>query len=630
MFESSNIRKTIGKQAEISHIFAKFVKIFDIVMKKSALFLAVLLTAAVSAYAAVPRPEFPRPQFERTSWINLNGEWTYTFDFGQTGQTRGLMSSQGFDGIINVPFCPESKLSGVEYKDFINCMWYQRKVEVPADWEGRNVLIHFGAVDYYCALYVDGKFAGRHWGGTSSFEFDITAFTTPGKTANLVLMVKDDLRSGTQTGGKQSRNYYSEGCMYTRTTGIWQTVWMEAVNPAGLKGVYVKPDLDRSSFVFEPAFYSLKEGLQFSVKVIDNGKVVASSTAAASTPMTVTVPVKKAKTWSPESPFLYDIRYEVLDKDGKVIDEVKSYAGMRKVHIEGNRLFLNNEPVFLRFVLDQGFYPDGVWTAPTDSELKADIERSMAVGFNGARLHQKVFEERFHYWADKLGYLTWGESSSWGVEMQDNTAARNFLTEWEEIVVRDRNHPSIIAWTPFNEIWPCDYPFGSDESMNQYRFVSDVYNLTHNLDYRPVHDASGGLHVKTDIWSYHNYNQDPEELAEELTPESDSKVPTCNEEYEVPYAGQPYFLDEYGGIRWIIEKYAENSWGYGNAPKSLDEFYERLGKLTDVILGFDYISGFCYTQLTDVEQEQNGIYTYDRKLKFDAAKLKAVFGKERK
>ena len=314
-----------------------------------------------------------------------------------------------------------------------------------------------------------------------------------------------------------------------------------------------------------------------------------------------------------------------MNAEGQVVDQVVSYAGMRKIHIEGNRVFLNNEPLYLRMVLDQGFYPEGVWTAPTDEALKQDIEMSMSVGFNSARLHQKVFEERFHYWADKLGYITWGESASWGADTNNEMAARNFLNEWREVVIRDRNHPSIVIWTPFNETW--ERPKGVEEARHQDRFISDVYDLTKTLDYRPVHDVSGGYHVKTDIWSYHNYEQDPAKLKERLTVKNSGEVPTLAKDREAAYSGQPYYLDEYGGIKWVIEQYASNTWGYGQGPKSLDEFYTRLEALTNVLLGFDYINGYTYTQLTDVEQEQNGIFTYDRKPKFDPAKLKAIFGK---
>ena len=595
-------------------------------MKKTILASLLLLglCLAAGAQTSIPRPEYPRPQLERADWVNLNGPWTYTFDFGLSGTERGFEKSEGFDGTINVPFCPESRLSGVAYTDFINGMWYQRKVEIPASWDGKKVIMHFGGVDYYSVLYVNGEVAGRHWGGMGGFEFDITPYVKPGESANIVLRVEDDIRSGFQAGGKQCHDYHSAGCSYTRTTGIWQTVWMEAVAPCGLKEVYVKPDFDNSAFVFEPKFYGLQSGESLRVKVLDGAKVVATATAKAATPMTMTLPVKKAKAWTTEDPFLYDLEYEVLDASGSVIDKVTSYAGMRKVHIEGNRLYLNNKPVFLRFVLDQGFYPEGIWTAPTDDDLKNDILRSQAVGFNGARLHQKCFEERFHYWADKLGYLTWGEAPSWGIDINDERAARNFLGEWEDIVVRDRNHPSIIVWTPFNETWGRP---GNDEAARIHdRLLTDIYRITHYIDYRPVHDTSGGYHVLGDIWSFHNYNQDPAELKEQLTLKGDGTVPTLNIDRECAYSGQPYFLDEYGGIKWVIEQFAENTWGYGKGPTSLEELYTRLDGLTEAIRCHDYICGFCYTQLTDVEQEQNGIYTYDRKEKFDAERLKGIFG----
>jgi beta-galactosidase/beta-glucuronidase len=586
---------------------------------------AILFTFAAFAQAPIPRPEYPRPQFERDAWMNLNGTWTYTFDFGESGLQRDFNESKGFDNNITVPFCPESLLSGVEYKDFINSMWYHRAVEVPAAWEGKKILLNFGAVDYTSSIYVNGKLAGRHYGGSSSFSVDVTRFVEPGKTADVVVWVQDDVRAGVQASGKQCPDYYSRGCHYTRVTGIWQTVWMEAVARTGLKDVYVKPDLDNSSFIMEPQFYALEEGLALNIRIKDGDKVVSKKTVKATNPMTVIMPVKNVKTWSPESPFLYDIEYEVVDKAGNVVDQVNSYAGMRKIHVEGNRVYLNNQPLYLRLVLDQGFYPDGVWTAPSDEALKRDIELSMSVGFNGARLHQKVFEERFHYWADKLGYLTWGESASWGSNMNDEMASRNFIPEWREVVVRDRNHPSIIIWTPFNETW--ERPDDEEGGRVHDRLITNIYDLTKSLDYRPVHDSSGGYHVKTDIWSKHNYEQDSAKLIESQTIKEEGKVPTFRSEVEVAYEGQPYFLDEYGGIKWVIEQFAENTWGYGEGPKSLDEFYTRLEALTDAILSFDYISGYTYTQFTDVEQEQNGIFNYDRTAKFDPERLKAVFGK---
>jgi beta-galactosidase/beta-glucuronidase len=400
---------------------------------------------------------------------------------------------------------------------------------------------------------------------------------------------------------------------------------MEAAHPAGLKRAQIIPELDQSRFVIYPEYYALERGEKLKVEVKDGSKTVASATIPAATPSIAVLPIKGVKTWSPESPFLYDINLEVIDEQGKTIDKVASYAGMRKVHVEGNRLFLNNRPYYLRLVLDQGFYPTGVWTAPTDNDLRRDIELSMQAGFNGARLHQKVFEERFHYWADRLGYLTWGESSSWGMDMEKPEAARNFISEWESIVLRDRNHPSIIAWTPFNETGKPNAYLA--HTVQHDRFLRDLYALSHALDYRPVNDASGYTHARTDLWTVHNYDQNPVTLKETLSLK-DGKAWQNIPDREIAYAGQPYFVDEYGGIKWITGKqFAENSWGYGEGPRSVDEFMSRLAGLTDAILGVEHISGYCYTQLTDVEQEQNGIYNYDRTPKFDMDKVRAILSK---
>ena len=317
---------------------------------------------AMSSAADTPRPEYPRPQLVREDWVNLNGTWSYEFDFSRSGMDRKLYESKGFEGRITVPFAPQSELSGVGYKDFIPEMWYHRTISVPQDWTGKRIILHFGAVDYIASVYIDGKIAGRHWGGSSSFSIDITRMVTPGQEHNLVVRVEDDERSGQYAKGKQCGRFASFGCEYTRTTGIWQTVWMEPVAKMGLRDVYIVPDLDQSRFVVEPSYYGLEAGQQFRVTVKDGDKVVSQKTVPASSQTAAELPVKKVKTWSPESPFLYDIDLEVLDADGNVIDAAASYSGMRKIHIVGNRIYLNNEPVYLRFVLDQGFYPDGIWT----------------------------------------------------------------------------------------------------------------------------------------------------------------------------------------------------------------------------------------------------------------------------
>ncbi len=612
------------------------------------IFIALMISLVYAAAWALPRAEYPRPQFERKDWVNLNGDWSYEFDFVGSGLEKRMNESKGFDGKITVPFCPESKLSGIGYTDFINNIWYHRTIQMPTDWTGKNVMLNFGAVYYNSEVFVDGKLAGRHFGGSTPFAVDVTEWLKDGKEHQLVVHAYSDTRTTKQAAGKQNVRKDPFECMYTRCTGIWQTVWMEPVDKNALDSAQVITDIDQNQIIIHPRFYS-QGGNELTVILKDGKKEVASRTVKANNASTVVLPIKSPKLWSPSSPFLYDLTYIVKDADGKVVDEVQSYVGIRKIHVDGNKIYLNNEPFYQRLVLDQGYYPDGIWTAPSDEALRRDIELSMEAGFNGARLHQKVFEERYHYWADKLGYITWGEAPSWGMDANDPEVARNFLTEWTEEIVRDRNHPSIVTWTPFNEeFWPDRVQFP--------RFVSDIYDLTKHLDpTRPVHDVSGGTHVKTDIWGAHHYEQDPERLKDVVfngerwfqTPYEPIDVyrtntgfnrPTDFNFYEYPQydknTNKPYLLDEFGGIKWVKgqDAFSGNtgeSWGYGEPPHSLEEFYSRLEGQVDALMSIsDNVWGYCYTQLTDVEQEQNGIYFYDRTPKFDMKRICKIFSKK--
>ena len=597
-------------------------------MMKSRLLIVVAALLFSTAIGAQPRAEYPRPQFERADWVNLNGEWSFALDLSDSGRDRDFYNSKGFEQRITVPFAPESKLSGIGYTDFINSVWYQRMIQIPSAWQGKRVKLNFGAVYYESEVYIDGRFVGRHYGGSDSFSFDITDFVGDGKEHSIVVHAESDLRSGTQPGGKQSTNYYSYGCSYTRTTGIWQTVWMEAVDDMALERVQVVTDIDNEQIVVIPTYYNVAGGNTLSVEVRDGGKVVAHAESAAVQGVPVVVALKKAKLWSPESPFLYDVVYEVKDAEGKTLDRVDAYVGMRKVHIDGNKIYLNNKPYYQRLVLDQGFYPDGIWTAPSDEALKHDIEMSKAAGFNGARLHQKVFEERFHYWADKLGYIVWGEMASWDKDFNSVAAARNFLSEWGNIVVRDRNHPALIVWTPFNE----EFGVPSNEAG---RFLTDVYNETRRLDpTRPVNTVSGGIYVISDFCTAHCYEQDGARLHSMLFDGEKFYQPQGpNGGFDrairkLYYDGSlPYLLDEFGGIKCAeTQPEGGNSWGYGNAAPTREDFYTRLEALVKAIVDHsDKICGFCYTQLTDVEQEQNGVYYYDRGEKFDMGRVKAIF-----
>jgi len=593
----------------------------------------VFIGTSVNAKGQIPRPEHPKPQFRREAWLNLNGRWDFAMDPDVVGIKESWQSNPSqLDKKIVVPFCVESKLSGIGQTDFINAVWYRRTFTLPKTWEAKRVFLHFGGVDYECRAWVNGKAVGRHFGGSVSFAFEITDAVKKGEN-DLVVYAFDDVRSEVQPSGKQSSRPESYGVFYTRVTGIWQTVWLEARPQQFLKAVHIVPDLDEERFIVTPTANEYKRGLQFRATLLTpKGKKLTSESVPAQSGNTAVLKIKKPRAWSPDDPYLYDLRLELLD-GRKVVDSVASYAGLRKFHIEGNKLYLNNKPIFVRFVLDQGFYPDGIWTAPSDAALKADIELSMAAGFNGARLHQKVFEERFHYWADKLGYLTWGEFADWGrVHSFGNPqGVLNLEREWRDAVLRDRNHPSIVAWTPLNET--------SGAARNNYgpysRSVKSLVAITRALDpTRPINDASGYVHVETDIFTVHDYDQDPETFKARyagVSPDSPEDAFVRNQEVSVPYEGQPYVVDEYGGTFWT-EDYVNhpekagrgrNRWGYGKSRKQVED---RIKALTDILLDHPHIAGYTYTQLTDVEQEVNGVYTYDRKPKFDIKRLKGIFG----
>lgn len=601
-----------------------------------------LFLAGTLSYGSVPRPEYPRPQFERSCWVNLNGEWSYELDQTLSGVEAKKYESKGFGARIIVPFCPESRLSGVGFSnsDFIRGIWYHRTVDIPSEWEGKTVLLNFGAVYYSSEIYIDGKFAARHFGGSDSFSVDITDFVTAGSRHNLVVFASSDLRSRMQSAGKQALRLSNFECTYTRTTGIWQTVWMEAVAPDGLERVRTTTDIDRGTVTFQVWPRSSRNGDILRTSVYDGDKVVALDEGPLARGTLVTLPVKNAKLWSPDAPFLYDVVFEVINGN-RTVDCVKSYFGMRKIHIEGRKIFLNNEAFYQRLVLDQGWYPDGIWTAPSDEALRRDIEISLKAGFNGARLHQKVFEERFHYWADRLGYLTWGEFPSWGMDCNSEVAARNFISEWERVVVRDANHPSIIVWTPLNEtFWP--------DEVQYPRFCEDIYSSTLSLDpTRPVCTSSGGQQIVQDIWTAHSYEQDAQKQWEKIwnggkmfsrgTKAGDLQElprgnvgfnPTCrheNSRFLVYDGSMPYLLDEWGGMKCRETNQGEGLWGYGKDPETREDYYKRLEEHVNMLASHpDAVWGWCFTQLTDVEQEQNGIYYFDRSEKFDMERIHKI------
>lgn len=554
--------------------------------------------------AQAARTEHPKPQMQREHWQNLNGEWDFAFDFGCSGVERRFYERDGLDRKIQVPFCPESDLSGIGYKDFIPAVWYQKKVELTKEQLEGHVRLHFGAVDYECRLWVNGQEAGTHRGGYVSFSFDITRYAKEGENT-LTLYARDDTRSGRQCKGKQSGLFHSHGCDYTRTTGIWQTVWLEFLPKAYIEKVYYYPNIAESSVTVRAV--TVGEGI-FSAEASYEGKICGQAQAKATAGnVTLDIPLSELHLWEAGAGRLYDLKLSFGE------DCVNSYFGMREIRLEGERVLINGKSVFQRLVLDQGFYPDGIYTAPSDQALQQDIRLSMEAGFNGARLHQKIFEERFLYHCDRMGYLVWGEQGNWGLDLSRPDGLKCFLPEWMEALDRDFNHPAIVGWCPFNETW--DY----EGRRQDNDLLAMVYRMTKLFDTtRPCIDTSGNYHVVTDIYDMHDYEQDPAVFAASYEAFAEGGPLTDRmADRQTPVPGIPVFISEYGGIKWDVEGSLADSWGYGDGPKTEEEYIARYRGLTDALLDNPHMFGFCYTQLYDVEQEVNGLYTYDRKPKMD-------------
>lgn len=549
-----------------------------------------------------PRAEYPRPQLVRPDWLCLNGEWEFEIDNQQSGKDRGLYKDGEFTKKIIVPFSPESVLSGIGNTDFMNAVWYRRDITVPAEWlkNGKRTLLHIGACDYQTDIWVNGEWIGSHIGGYVSFSFDITDALCEGEN-RVVILATDNLRTSNQPSGKQCHNFHSEGCLYTRTTGIWQTVWLENVSNAYISNINYVTDIKQKMVLVTAECKNAKDKEITAVASFNGEKMGEVSGVVTGKVITLALPLKEVYLWDTKTPNLYDLTITMGE------DKVESYFGVREVSWTDGIFYLNGKPTFQRLVLDQGFYPDGIITAPSDEELLGDIKRSMDMGFNGARLHQKIFEPRFLYHCDKMGYMVWGEHANWGADLKAPDVWQAFLPEWLEAVRRDCAHPSIIGWCPINE---------TQYNQNQW-FVKMLIDMTNAVDgTRPIIDASGWRHFSwsgTDLLDAHDYEQDVEIFTKHYLPLAQGEnveYPHCHE------AGRISFMSEYGGIKWT-DKTDEDAWGYGNAPKTEEEFIERYRGLTLSLLKNKAFSGFCYTQLTDVEQEQNGLYTYEREPKFD-------------
>lgn len=559
----------------------------------------------------IPRPEYPRPRLVRKDWQNLNGKWEFEIDHGNSGIERKFYEREKFNSEILVPFAPESKLSGIEYIDFMKSVWYKRTFTLTKENLAGRVLIHFGAVDWMATVWINGTKAGSHKGGYTPFYFDITDIVTEGENT-VVLNAYDDITSPLQAKGKQSEEYYNHSCVYTRTTGIWQTVWLEFVPDSFVEKLKLTPDVDNEKLHISALFN--KEGAkEFKAEAFFEGKAITQVTAKITGRQVQTsLDIPSPVLWEPGKPALYDLKITAGD------DSFTSYFGMRKVEIDGYVVKINGKSVFQRLVLDQGFYPDSIITAPSDDALRKDIELSMAAGFNGARLHMKVFEPGTIYWADKLGYIIWGEYPNWGLDISRKDALLTMLPEWLEAVERDYNSPAIIGWCPFNE---------THDTRRLADILTTVYAVTRAVDQtRPIIDTSGYIHAKTDIYDVHNYEQDVEKFAAAFEPllSGNDKDVYVNFPKIEKYEGQPYFVSEFGGALWDIDNDNSASLGYGKTPENIEEFYKRFDGLCSTLLSNKRICAYCYTQLTDVFQERNGIYSFSRAVKFDLERLSKI------
>ncbi|WP_245822540.1 glycoside hydrolase family 2 protein [Brachybacterium avium] len=619
--------------------------------------LAAVLDAPPSAAVDVPRPEHPRPQLQRPAWLSLNGTWQFEIDQGDSGRERGLLERE-LAQTITVPFAPETEASGIGNRDFLGAVWYRRTLTVPADWTDLRPILRFEAVDHDATVWADGMEVARHRGGFTPFAADLSAVPGlgPGSEVEIVVRARDP-HDVPQARGKQSTWFHATHASYHRTTGIWQSVWLEGVPRDEIRSLRLIPSLAEHAFSVTAPLARSTRGTRLEViAAVPGGEDVARAEVRADLDLAphlqLVIPADQVRIWGPGAPELYALTARLLDADGAVLDEVRSYAGLRAATLRDHEFRLNGEKVFQRLVLDQGYWAETFMTSPSDAAMTTDIRLALEAGFNGARLHQKVFEQRMLFWADLHGYLVWGEFGDWGASgfgpMGDNQQpTASFIGQWVEAIQRDLSHPSIIGWCPLNETHQVRH-----DRLTQLDDVTQaMYDATKLADpSRPVLDASGYSHrVRgADLYDSHSYEQDPRRFRAEQSGLADGtpyanrrelapdEMPFADGTFSLPFAGQPYFVSEYGGIWWNAQEAREAeaaeragnnaaaSWGYGERVRSEEELYERFEGLTRVLLEDPLMFGYCYTQMTDVFQEKNGIVDFARGRKLDLARLRAV------
>ena len=577
--------------------------------------------------------DYPRPQFTResNSWENLNGSWDFSFDDNNEGIAEKWYNNFPQAKKIMVPFAYETPASGIKDPSRHDVVWYKRNFEINAkNKQGKKVILHFEGSDYNTQVWVNGSFAGSHDGGYARFSFDIGYLVKDG--TNTLTVRAEDSFDMSQPRGKQRWKNENFGCWYIQTTGIWKTVWLEYVNREHIESVKMTPVLKKGLLEIEAVLDADFNDLELETEISFKDMPVTKTTVQViKKRVSFTVDIFSAdihewkiRTWSPSNPNLYDISF-TLRRIGKIADHVMSYFGMREIRIEGPLVLLNGTPLYQRLILDQGYWKESHLTPPDEEALIKDIDLIMSAGYNGVRKHQKIEDEKFLYWADVKGLLVWSEMAA-SYEYNDD-AVSMFTREWMEIVRQNYNHPSIITWTPFNESWGVPQ---IKTDRTQQEFTEAIYRLTKSYDkYRPVVCNDGWEHTISDILTLHDYVESGEEFLERYGNYLDEILD--NRIYYnlhrsafaggYTYRGQPIILSEFGGIAFSNRG---DGWGYGNKVGSPEEYVKRFDAITTAIKKVSRICGYCYTQVTDVQQEVNGIMDMDRRFKAEPETLKAI------
>lgn len=567
----------------------------------------------------IPRPEYPRPQFRREEWRCLNGWWDFEVDEHDDGEVRGMLERPLRDRIL-VPFAPESPASGLALGGFLSTVWYRREIEIPPSWEGLEPWLVLQAVDYDATVWCNGVLVAHHVGGQTPLRANLSSVASPGGVASVVVRARDDPEA-IQPRGKQSDRLVPYGSRCVRTTGIWQSVWLEPRPVAAITAARITPDLAGSRLLVELRLAGPRRGHELSVSCADeNGHVAAVSIDCGSdlAPLAVLeLPTLRRRPWSPEDPFCYALRFERRDEHGRIVDEVASYGGLRSVTVDGGAVLLNGKARFLRLVLDQGYWSESGLTAPSDAALRGDLIAARAAGFDGARVHQRVAEERYLYHADRLGMLLWGEFPDWG-NRRDGPEQHHcgftiaYAGEWLEALERDYSHPSIIAWCALNET----EGRGAEALAALDAPTAALYQAARVADRtRPVLDVSGYHHriPEADLWDCHDYEQDPQRFAAhyralpalELDLEDSTDSP-----WPPPRPDQAIIVSEFGGASLIDD--GREPVGYGSPLSDPEALVERFAQLCEPLLTNHWVAGYAYTQLCDTCQEHNGLLRADR------------------